>query len=1055
MKLHVQVREARGLRTSKATAATAVYTRLHLGNTKAKSSISNDSVNPSWFEDFSFHVDDLRRELRATLWEHDRCADKFLGKVKVTVSTVLNAERQTIPSTWYTLEKRSKKSKSPVFGEICLGLSLYGKTHPLKSLSDESDSTTYSWDNTSELKTSPSADFPQFSYSNGNSALPVSPSLLSSDTSVASALLSSEDSGSQLGKESPSQNFPFQQFSSMFPKNSQSLSRDGQSILDRAVNGSMSEESDNSDEDDSVIPSSFFEDDGHSIQASRDEMPPPLSKGTLLDQRYAVSVKNLNATLFRPGSQFIMDLVALQKTTDYVEGPWKRVGEKLPRRIVTYMKAPTAIVKSVMATEDQAYLRADEKGFVVSINVSTPDVPYGSTFRTELQFCLFAEADLAPGKKASRLCLSWRINFLKSTMMKGMIENGALQGLKANYKEYSELLQKYAKPIPESLKASLPEIVSPKNDWALAKEYFLSLRACLGVISFFVILLHISFARTCARSGLEVLGIDLPDTFTEFISSAIVGIQIEHVLLMVRRFLQARVLRASDHGVKAKGDGWLLAVTLVSAESLPGSDDIGLSDPYVVFTCNGKRRTSSVKLRNLNPEWKEIFEFDATEDPPSTMDVEVFDFEGPFTAAESLGHTEINFLKQTPEELCDLWVPLQGRNALACGSRVHLRISLTNSKEVDTVAHYIKKVEEEIGKKISRRSPQKNLSFQRLFLLPSEEFLINDFSCALKRKLPLQGRLFVSPRLIAFYSNVFGRKTKLAILWEDIEEIRETSPALRSVGMVLNPAVLVFTRKGRAMDVQDGAKSIDTKGRLKFQFQSFVHFGAAFRTITALWKNRKLSPEQQMDLLSNIEEKDSEFTTVDKQDYDYGTFLGVEEAKLLEVYSTKLPLSVESMSLMYERDHLDEKIAEKLGCMNYTTSPWVPVGDKDGVQQRQINYNLNPQVCHFGSNVTCIQQRSLQEVAPTYVIDEVLTFHDVPYADHFQIQVRKEMQDISLLPPLSACRVLVGIAWQKSTVFQPRISKNIFEKYTKYLKESLEIVVKEIMALKNENQAAA
>eukprot|EP00249_Psilotum_nudum_P022501 c28540_g1_i1 orf=517-3660(+) len=1047
MKLHVQVREARGLRPSKSNAVSSIYVRVHLGNTKAKSSISNDSINPSWFDDFSFHVDDLQRELRVTLWEHDRYSDKFVGKVKIAVSAVLNAERQTIPSTWYTLRKRNKKSKTPVFGEICLGLSLYGKAHPPKSLlSVQSDSIPYTLDTTSEIKTFPSFYNPELACSNDNSPLPTGSPLFSSDRSIGSAVLSSEESGSQLGKESPSHNIPFQGFSSVFPKNYQLLPREGQSI---------SEESDISDEDDSVVPLSFFEDDGHSIQASGDDMPPPLSQGTLLDQRYAVSVKNLNAILFKPGSQFVMDLVALQKTTDYVEGPWKRDSEKLPRRSVTYLKAPTKIFKSVKAIEDQAYLRADEKGFVVSISVSTPDVPYGSTFRTELQFCLFAEADLAPGKKASRLCLSWRINFLKSTMMKGMIENGALQGLKANYKEYSELLQKYAKPIPESLKASLPEIVSPKNDWALAKEYFLSLRACLGVISFFVILLHISFARTCAKSGLEALGIDLPDTFTEFISSAIVGIQIEHVLLMVRRFLQARVLRASDHGVKAKGDGWLLAVTLVSAESLPGSDDIGLSDPYVVFTCNGKRRTSSVKLRNLNPEWKEIFEFDATEDPPSTMDVEVFDFEGPFTAAESLGHTEINFLKQTPEELCDLWVPLQGRNALACGSRVHLRISLTNSKEVDTVAHYIKKVEEEIGKKISRRSPQKNLSFQRLFLLPSEEFLINDFSCALKRKLPLQGRLFVSPRLIAFYSNVFGRKTKLAILWEDIEEIRETSPALRSVGMVLNPAVLVFTRKGRAMDVQDGAKSIDTKGRLKFQFQSFVHFGAAFRTITALWKNRKLSPEQQMDLLSNIEEKDSEFTTVDKQDYDYGTFLGVEEAKLLEVYSTKLPLSVESMSLMYERDHLDEKIAEKLGCMNYTTSPWVPVGDKDGVQQRQINYNLNPQVCHFGSNVTCIQQRSLQEVAPTYVIDEVLTFHDVPYADHFQIQVRKEMQDISLLPPLSACRVLVGIAWQKSTVFQPRISKNIFEKYTKYLKESLEIVVKEIMALKNENQAAA
>lgn len=37
--------------------------------------------------------------------------------------------------------------------------------------------------------------------------------------------------------------------------------------------------------------------------------------------------------------------------------------------------------------------------------------------------------------------------------------------------------------------------------------------------------------------------------------------------------------------------------------NLPKADVTGFSDPYVVFTCNGKTRTSSVKLQTLNPEW--------------------------------------------------------------------------------------------------------------------------------------------------------------------------------------------------------------------------------------------------------------------------------------------------------------------------------------------------------------------------------------------------------------------------------------------------------------------
>lgn len=97
----------------------------------------------------------------------------------------------------------------------------------------------------------------------------------------------------------------------------------------------------------------------------------------------------------------------------------------------------------------------------------------------------------------------------------------------------------------------------------------------------------------------------------------------------------------------------------------------------------------------------EVLEFDATEDAPSTMDIEVFDFEGPFSEAESLGYAEINFLKQSSEDLADLWVQLEGKYAQLQGSKVHLRICLINTKDSDHVNHYIQKVEKEAGKKVS------------------------------------------------------------------------------------------------------------------------------------------------------------------------------------------------------------------------------------------------------------------------------------------------------------------------------------------------------------------
>lgn len=55
--------------------------------------------------------------------------------------------------------------------------------------------------------------------------------------------------------------------------------------------------------------------------------------------------------------------------------------------------------------------------------------------------------------------------------------------------------------------------------------------------------------------------------------------------------------------MKAQGDGWLLTVALIEGSDLAAVDVSGFSDPYVVFTCNGKTRTSSIKFQTFNPQW--------------------------------------------------------------------------------------------------------------------------------------------------------------------------------------------------------------------------------------------------------------------------------------------------------------------------------------------------------------------------------------------------------------------------------------------------------------------
>lgn len=82
------------------------------------------------------------------------------------------------------------------------------------------------------------------------------------------------------------------------------------------------------------------------------------------------------------------------------------------------------------------------------------------------------------------------------------------------------------------------------------------------------------------------------------------------------------------------------------------------------------------------------------------LDVEVFDFDGPFDQDSSLGHAEINFLKHTSAELADIWVPLEGKIALSSQSKLHLRIFLDNNNGVETIRDYLTKMEKEVGKKV-------------------------------------------------------------------------------------------------------------------------------------------------------------------------------------------------------------------------------------------------------------------------------------------------------------------------------------------------------------------
>ncbi|KAJ0240541.1 GRAM domain-containing protein [Hirschfeldia incana] len=992
MKLQVRVTEARNLPAMDLNGFSDPYVRLQLGKHRSRTKVVKKNLNPKWGDDFTFRVDDLKDELVISVLDEDKYFnDDFVGQVRVPVSQVFDAENQSLGSVWYPLLPKKKGSKKDC-GDILLGIWFSQKNSviDLNSIADQRTSDVVG------IETS--AD----------------PSTCASPCRSEDAASSSKDSQKSLAGR----------IAQIFHKNAdaaapaQSISRsidasEPSSEMSRSIFSLELSEDESS-------PASFEE--VMKTMESRDqgnEPPSNLPGGILVDQLFMITPSDLNTVLFAPDSSFYASLTELQGTTEVQIGPWKLENEgESVKRVVSYLKAATKLIKAVKGTEEQAYLKADGEVYSVLAVVSTPDVPFGSTFKVEVLYCISPGPELPSGEQCSRLVISWRLNFLQSTMMKGMIENGARQGLKDSFEQYATLLAQTVKPVDskdigvnkEQALSSLQ--AEPQSDCKLAVQYFANFTVFSTFLIGVYVFVHIMLSLPSAIQGLEFSGLDLPDSVGEFVVSGVLVLQCERVLQLISRFMQARKQKGSDHGVKAHGDGWLLTVALIEGVDLAAVDPSGHCDPYIVFTSNGKTRTSSIKFQKSHPQWNEIFEFDAMADPPSVLNIEVYDFDGPFDEAVSLGHAEINFVRSNISDLADVWIPLQGKLAQACQSKLHLRIFLDHTGGGDVVRDYLTKMEKEVGKKINVRSPQTNSAFQKLFGLPQEEFLINDFTCHLKRKMPLQGRLFLSARIVGFYASLFGNKTKFFFLWEDIEDIQVLPPTLASMG---SPTVVMTLRPGRGTDARIGAKTHDEEGRLKFHFHSFVSFNVAQKTIMALWKAKSLTPEQKVQAV----EEESEQKLHSEES---GSFLGIDDVRFSEVYSLTLPVPVSFFMELFGGGEVDRKAMERACCQSYSCSPWE--SEKADVYERQTYYR-DKRISRYRGEVTSTQQKSLVPDKNGWLVEEVMTLHGVPLGDYFNLHLRYQMEEVASKPNSTYVRVYFGIEWLKSSRHQKRVTKNI------------------------------
>ncbi|KAJ9567004.1 hypothetical protein OSB04_002970 [Centaurea solstitialis] len=595
MKLLVRVIEAKNIPAMDPNGSSDPYVKLKVGHQRCKTKVVKKCLNPSWCEEFSFKVEDLKEQLVVSVLNDDKYFnDDFIGSFKIPISRVFDTPDKSLGTVWYPLQPK-KKSKIKECGEVLITI-CFSQNNPQSDLQPQVENGTIS-----PARSSTSSRMP-------------SPLRSEEAAPMKEEKLVKEKLAAHINEQKSNKEKISSLLSHIFNRNSDP-------VLPAVASNKVTELPEVPETDDSEVSEDKVEEQSTSANFEElmksleekdqsSEMPANLPGGVMVDQMYVIAPSELNSMLFSSESNHLRQVAEIQGSTDLQVGPWKFDTESGSlKRVVTYVKAASRLIKAIKAIEDQTYLKADGKCFAVLSSVNTPEAPYASNYRVEVQMCISPGPEMPSGEQTSHLVVSWRMNFLHNTMMKGMIEGGARQGVKESFEQVAGLLAEKLKVVDlkdvgsekEQALASLQ--VEKQSDWKLAFQYFANFTVISTILMGLYVVVHLCLAMPSTIQGLEFGGLDLPDSIGEVVVCGVLVLQGERVMNLISRFMQARVQKGGDHGVKAQGDGWLLTVALVEGSNLPSVDSNGLSDPYVVFTCNGKTRTSSIKFQKSDPRW--------------------------------------------------------------------------------------------------------------------------------------------------------------------------------------------------------------------------------------------------------------------------------------------------------------------------------------------------------------------------------------------------------------------------------------------------------------------
>lgn len=84
------------------------YVKVNVGKFKSKTWVAKGSPKPAWNEEFVFRAHDLDDEVVVSVFG---ASGVLVGRVRIPVRSIFDEDNQTLPPTWFSLERHKTAGK--------------------------------------------------------------------------------------------------------------------------------------------------------------------------------------------------------------------------------------------------------------------------------------------------------------------------------------------------------------------------------------------------------------------------------------------------------------------------------------------------------------------------------------------------------------------------------------------------------------------------------------------------------------------------------------------------------------------------------------------------------------------------------------------------------------------------------------------------------------------------------------------------------------------------------------------------------------------------------